>query len=108
MPGRAKVSGVLRDNPAKSRFELVDDEGAVVGWVLYRQEAPDRIVYVRTRVEPEHEGHGYGSALAKGVLDEARRRGLRVEPVCPFIRAYLERHPEQADLVPPGWTPPPR
>jgi len=40
-----------------------------------------------------------GSALVRAVLDDVRRRGLRVEPRCPFIAAFIARHPAYADLV---------
>jgi uncharacterized protein len=36
-----------------------------------------------------------------GALDDIRERGLRLIPICPFVRSYLERHPEQADVVAP-------
>jgi predicted GNAT family acetyltransferase len=39
-----------------------------------------------------------GSALAKHVLDYARENKLRVMPLCPFIKAYIDRHPEYADI----------
>jgi predicted GNAT family acetyltransferase len=38
------------------------------------------------------------------VLDDARRRHLVVHPRCPFIRAYIVRHPEYSDLVAPGFN----
>jgi hypothetical protein len=45
------------------------------------------------------ERHGVGSRLVSGALEDIRTRGLRVAPVCPFVTAYLRRHPEQRDLV---------
>jgi len=44
------------------------------------------------------EGRGIGSSLIRGVLDTARSQGQKVNAVCPFARAYIERHPEYADL----------
>jgi len=54
---------------------------------------------LHTEVPPEHEGQGYGGALAKAALDYARAEKLRVIPTCPFVRAYVKRHPEYAALV---------
>ena len=48
---------------------------------------------------PSAEGHGVGTRLIEGALQDIRSRGLHVVPVCPFVRAYLRRHPEQRDLV---------
>ncbi len=57
------------------------------------------IVLVHTEVAPTEEGQGTGSRLVRDALDDIRARGLRVAPVCPFVAAYLRRHPEQRDLV---------
>jgi predicted GNAT family acetyltransferase len=85
------------DNPTEQRYEARLD-GVVVGISEYRQAGARRIVF-HTEVAPEHEGTGIGGRLARGVLDDIRARGLRLTPRCPFIAAYLERHPEFADLV---------
>lgn len=85
------------DNPDEQRYEARAD-GVVVGISEYRQSGSRRIVF-HTEVPPEHEGKGVGGRLAQGVLDDIRARGLRLTPRCPFIAAYLERHPEYADLV---------
>jgi len=60
------------------------------------------IALTHTAVSPECEGRGVGSALAVRALDDARAEGLRVEPACRFIAAYIARHPAYADLVRPG------
>jgi len=58
-------------------------------------------VLVHTDVATSVEGSGVGSALVAGALDDIRARGLRVVPVCPFVAAYVRRHPGYADLVAP-------
>lgn len=60
----------------------------------------NRVIFTHTQVEPAHEGEGLGSVLAESALDDVRRRGLMAVPLCPFIAAYIERHPDYADLVP--------
>jgi hypothetical protein len=54
---------------------------------------------MHTEVPKALEGRGIGSGLIRGVLDAARSEGLKVKPVCPFAKAYIERHPEYADLL---------
>jgi predicted GNAT family acetyltransferase len=44
-------------------------------------------------------GRGIGSALVCGLLDLARGQGSKVRPLCPFVAAYIARHPEYADLL---------
>jgi predicted GNAT family acetyltransferase len=87
----------VRDNPEKRRYEaLVGDQ--LAGHVFYQQR-DGAIVLVHTEVAPEFEGQGVGSGLAAGTLEDIRSRGLQIVPTCSFIRSYLERHPEYADLV---------
>jgi predicted GNAT family acetyltransferase len=50
-------------------------------------------------VNPAYEGRGFGSRLAESALDDARRQGLAVVPLCPFITWYVDQHPEHGDLV---------
>jgi uncharacterized protein len=88
---------VVQDNPSELRYELLLD-GHVVGEILYRL-APDALVLLHTEVLPSLEGKGLGAQLVAGALDDIRARGLHVVAVCPFVRAYIRRHPEYADLV---------
>jgi predicted GNAT family acetyltransferase len=60
---------------------------------------PGRIVFTHTVVRPDYEGQGIGSRLAKFVVEDAQARGLRITPVCPFVRAYLRRHSEYESIV---------
>lgn len=87
----------VTDNPAELRYEALVD-GSLVGEIRYRTE-PGLVVLVHTEVEPSVEGTGVGSRLVAGALEDIRARGLRVVPLCPFVAAYLRRHPEYADLL---------
>ena len=57
------------------------------------------ITFVHTEVPPELGGKGIGSKLIKGALDTVRRDGLKVVPQCPFVKAYIDKHSEYADLL---------
>ena len=87
----------ISDVPAAGRYEA-RREGALVGILEYVVKR-GRLALVHTEVPPELEGRGIAGALARFALDDARARALRVIPVCPYVRAFLERHPEFADLV---------
>jgi len=54
---------------------------------------------VHTEVDEAVEGTGVGSQLVRVALDDLRVRGVGLVPVCPFVAAYLRRHPEYGDLV---------
>ena len=82
----------VRDNPDELRYELLVD-GTLAGEILYRLRS-DAVVLVHTEIAPQVEGQGLGSKLVAGVLADIRARGLRPVAVCPFVRAYLQAHPE--------------
>ncbi len=91
------VELVVADNAELQRYEAHRGSD-VVGFITYRLQ-PERMTLIHTEVAPALEGEGIGSQLVRGALDDIRRRGLTIVPVCPFVRAYLRRHPEYADLV---------
>lgn len=87
----------IRDNPTEGRYELLVD-GEQAGFAEYRDREGRRI-FVHTVVDEAYAGRGLGNRLAKGVIDDALERGLHVVPRCPFIRAWLERHPDYAQRL---------
>jgi predicted GNAT family acetyltransferase len=87
----------VRDNPEAGRYEALVGE-AVAGFAEYRL-VGGRVVFTHTEVADAFEGHGVGSVLAKAALDDVRAKGKPVTPLCPFIAAYIRRHPEYVDLV---------
>jgi predicted GNAT family acetyltransferase len=82
---------VVRNNTEAERFEI-----AVAGSTAILQYGirGDRIFIYHTEVPPVFRGRGYGELLARAALDFARERSLEVQPLCPFVRAFLEKHPE--------------
>jgi predicted GNAT family acetyltransferase len=87
----------VEDNPAKHRYEARAGE-RLLGFVSYRVEGGG-FTLVHTEVEPELEHRGVASQLVAAALDDIRARGLPVVPICPFVRGFIRRHPEYADLV---------
>ncbi len=95
---------VVADAPERSRFEIHVD-GRLAGFAQYQAkrqgDGPDLLVFTHTEVDDAFAGRGLGSVLVRAALDDARSRGLPVRPDCPFVRAYVARHPDQyLDLVP--------
>jgi uncharacterized protein len=87
------------DSPEGLRYELWRGQTRA-GFIKYRSE-PGTILLIHTEVDPAFEGQGLGGHLVAGALDDIRARGLKLVPICPFVRAYLRRHPEYGDLVVP-------
>jgi uncharacterized protein len=88
---------VVVDVPEESRYELRLGDRRV-GFANYRLR-DDRIVLTHTEIDEECEGRGFGSRLVAGALEDVRRKGLQVTPLCPFVARYIELHPELGDLV---------
>ncbi|MEU8510089.1 GNAT family N-acetyltransferase [Kitasatospora sp. NPDC048722] len=87
----------VRDAEERNRFEAwVDDRMA--GFAEYLR-SDNLVVYPHTVVEPDFEGQGVGGALARAALDDARARNLPVLATCPFIKAWMIRHPEYVALA---------
>jgi uncharacterized protein len=87
---------VVRDNPARSRFEMdVNGDVAVANYRL----SPGVIDIRHTEVPDEFSGRGLGTTLIQGTLDIVRARGLKVVPSCAFVAAFIRKHPEYRDLL---------
>jgi uncharacterized protein len=94
-----RTLSVVRDNPARNRFELELDGD--VAFASY-QPSDGELTIFHTEVPLRLRERGIGSRLVEGVLEEARRRGHKVVPMCSFVRSFIDRHPEYRDLVQAG------
>jgi predicted GNAT family acetyltransferase len=91
----------IENNEAKSRFEArIGDHLAVAEYTLTKQ---NLIVFTHTEVPRALEGHGVANKLIRAALDHARSEQLDVMPLCPFVKAFILRHPDYRDLVKPGF-----
>ena len=89
------ADGVV-DNVAESRYELEVDGGTAIA--AYERRG-DVIAFTHTGVPEAIEGQGIGSRLVAGALADVRAKGLKMLPLCAFVAAYAERHPETRDLL---------
>lgn len=95
----ADSSFQFSDNEEKHRFELRVG-GELAAFSEYNV-LKNGLLFTHTEVDPAFEGRGIGSAMARSALDEVRRRSTLAIPVCPFIAAFLRKHPDYQDLVSP-------
>jgi predicted GNAT family acetyltransferase len=85
------------DHPDDERFVLLVD-GAPAGFLRYHVHG--RVfTAIHTEIDPAFGGRGLGSVIVGHVLADVRRRGLRLQPHCPFVARYVQRHPDAADVV---------
>lgn len=87
----------VADAPENKRYEIRVD-GEVAGFAEYIL-TDGLITFTHTEIDPAHEGRGLGGALVRGALDDVRGRDLDVLPLCPFVKGWIQRHPDYTDLV---------
>jgi uncharacterized protein len=90
----------VRDNPEENRYEILDGD-RVLGMAAYERRG-ETMVFTHTEVDPDAGEEGLGSTLVRAALDDVRSRGDSVVPQCPFVRGWIERHQDYADLVVPS------
>ncbi len=90
------MTGPVRDNAARHRFELNAD--GHVAFSEYKRDG-NLLTVMHTEVPAALNGRGIGSALVRGLLDIARAQKLKVKPLCPFVKSYIAKHPQYADLL---------
>lgn len=93
---RSKAEYEVVHEPEESRFAV---HAAGHTAVLEYQRVGERVVMPHTVVPGPLEGRGIGGRLARTALEWAGQENLRVVPLCPFVRAYIRRHPEYAVLT---------
>jgi hypothetical protein len=89
----------VRDVPQHHRYEISDGEQRL-GLSTYTLNG-STIAFTHTEVDPAFGGRGLGKQLVQAELEDARRRGLSVLPMCPYVRKVIAEDPATyLDLVP--------
>ncbi|GEO85622.1 MULTISPECIES: GNAT family N-acetyltransferase [Alphaproteobacteria] len=75
---------------------LPDDTPAIM---TYSRASPRLIIIDHTEVPDNMRGKGAGQALALHAVEDARRGGWKIIPLCPFFKAQAQRNPEWRDVI---------
>lgn len=87
----------VKDAPEANRYEIRDGEH-VLGHADYERRG-DTLVFTHTEVDQDSGRSGLGSTLVRSALDDVRAKDGSVVPQCSFVRGWIEKHPDYADLV---------
>ena len=87
----------VRDAPEASRYEIRDGE-QLLGHADYERRG-DTVVFTHTEVDQDSGRKGLGSTLVRAALDDVRVKGGSIVPECSFVRGWIEKHDDYADLV---------
>jgi predicted GNAT family acetyltransferase len=86
----------VQHEPAQNRFAATVEGGTAE---LEYQRADDVLIFVHTFVPEAARGEDVGAALVEAALDHVRENDLRLVAQCPFVKHYVEEHPEAQALV---------
>ncbi|NKL38460.1 N-acetyltransferase [Rhizobium sophorae] len=85
------------DWPSKGRYRIVVD--GVEAEMTYSRAGKELIIIDHTDVPAALRGRKVGERLARQAVEDARREGVAIIPLCPFAKAQIERHPEWQDVL---------
>ncbi|MFF7094519.1 GNAT family N-acetyltransferase [Streptomyces rubradiris] len=91
----------VRHVPERFRYEIEVD-GRTAGFTAYRDRGEQQRVFYHTKIYEAFSGRGLASRLVREALGDVREAGRRVVPVCPYVKAFLEKHEEFADITEPA------
>ena len=90
----------VRNDPEAHRYEIREGD-TLLGIAAYERRG-NTLVFTHTEVDQNSGRSGLGSTLVRSALDDARSQGVTVVPQCPFVRGWIERHRDYADLIAKG------
>jgi hypothetical protein len=94
---------LIKDTGGKQRFEL--GEGNEIPYIEFIQNNQNVIFLTHTEVPRSLEGNGLGSLIVSKTLEYIRNAGYKMAPLCPFVAAYLKKHPEDGSgILAPGYS----
>ena len=85
--------------PERNRYEISVD-GEVAGFTEYLARGENTLAFTHTQVDEKFSGQGLAGKLVTAALDDVRKQGKELLPYCPYVRSFVGKHPEYADLVP--------
>ena len=86
----------LINNEATNQYEFHID--GFIPRIVY-QKSEDKISLIHTEVPLALGGKGIANQLVKKVLEDIQQKGFKLVPLCPFVKKYIQRHPEWTSLV---------
>ena len=89
----------LEDHGKKGRYVLRPEGGTDEAEMTYSRASDTLIIVDHTGVPEVFRGRGYGKVLAERVVQDAREKGFKIVPLCPFFKAQADRHPDWADVI---------
>ncbi|WP_436516644.1 GNAT family N-acetyltransferase [Ekhidna sp. To15] len=78
---------------------FIKKEGEKVAEMTYSIAGTDRIIIDHTEVDDSMRGTGVGEEMVRRAVDDARRKGISIVPLCPFARSVFNKNEELRDVL---------
>jgi predicted GNAT family acetyltransferase len=91
------MTNTIDFNANEHRYEIHVD-GTLAGFSHVR-ENDEAVTFTHTEIFDQFEGQGLASELVTWALDDVRARGKKVVALCPYVKRYIQKHPDYADLL---------
>lgn len=95
----ANITITIEESGSKGRYEARVEGKEETGELTFSRASPTLVIVDHTGVPDSLRGTGVGAALAARVVADAREKGFRIVPLCPFFRSQYSRHPEWSDVI---------
>ena len=92
------MSPEVQHETSGSKGRWFIDHGPNVSELTYSILSPEQVIADHTEVAPGHEGEGIGLKMLEAFIADARAKGYRIVPLCPFVNAQRRKHPDWADV----------
>lgn len=89
----------LEEQGSKGRYVIRPEGSDAEAELTYSRMSDSLVIVDHTGVPDEFRGRGYGKLLAERVVADAREKGFKIVPLCPFFKAQADRHPDWADVI---------
>ena len=83
---------------SKGRYQIKAANGARA-FMTYSRAGDSLMIIDHTEVPDALRGTGCGVALVRRAVEDARREGIKIVPLCPFAAAQFRRHPDWRDVL---------
>ncbi|AWH96211.1 GNAT family N-acetyltransferase [Dietzia psychralcaliphila] len=91
---KAGATVTVQRDPDREAFEIRDAAGEAAGHADFREHDGVRIFH-HTEVDERFGGRGIGTALVRGAVEATRAEGVMIVPVCPMVKAFLQKSGEE-------------
>lgn len=86
------------ESDIRGRHFIMDEDGNMKAEITYAVQHPDVMVVDHTEVDESLRGQDVGKSLVEAVVEHARAKGRSIVPVCPFVRAEMDRNETFQDV----------